>query len=1077
MKRSMANKTHSLNDRNNSRALNTKDNPTFSVIRRPVMLLVFIFCITLVNAQIVRDTTVSGKVFNELGEPLNGATVLHPATNRGTFTNSLGEFFITVPDTAAVNISYSGYQPVYVFIRDTAIRNVVLNPVLDDGEIVVVAYGTQRKREVVGSVTTIQPEELKVPSSNLTTALAGRLAGVIAYQRTGEPGADNAEFFIRGVTTFGYKKDPLILIDNIELTTTDLARLNPDDIASFSIMKDATATALYGARGANGVIMVTTKEGREGKAKISFRSEGSFSMPTKNVELADPVTYMKLNNEAILTRDPLAPVLYSDEKIANTVPGSGSYIFPATDWRQQMFKDYAFNQRFNLNVSGGGNIARYFIAGNFNQDNGVLKVDNKNNFNNNINLKTYSLRSNINIDLFKSTEMIVRLSGVFDDYTGPIHDGGDFYTRVMRSNPVLFPSYYPLDDDHPFVTHTMFGNYGVGNYLNPYAEMVRGYKDYSRSNMNAQLEIRQDLSAITQGLRGRARFNTTRISFFDVVRKYDPFYYALGSYDRRNNSYHVNIINPDAGTEYLDYQEGEKRINSTVYLEGALEYNRLFDKKHSISGLAVYTLRQSLNANAGNLQNSLPFRNLGLAGRATYGYDNRYYVEFNFGYNGSERFYKTHRWGFFPSAGLAWSVSNEKFFEPIKKTVNNLRLRATYGLVGNDAIGSENERFLYLSLVNMNNPVRGATFGRDLAYSRSGISIARYSDIDITWETSVKSNFAVEIGILRKLNIIAEYFREYRYNILQPRASTPASMGLWVTPRANVGEGLGHGMDISLDFNHNFNKDMWLQARGNFTYATSKYKVFEEYDFPNAPWRSRVGYPMSQRWGYIAESLFADDAEVANSPVQGFGQYAAGDIRFRDINGDGRITELDMVPIGYPTEPEIVYGFGFSYGFKSFDVSAFFQGLARESFWIDPEATAPFISFRYQKEIDNGILSNTVLTNQLLKAYADSYWSEDNRDLYALYPRLSTYPIANNTQSSTWFMRNGAFLRLKQVELGYTFRKSLTQRAGISSARIYANATNLFTWSKFKLWDIEMAGNGLRYPIQKVYNLGITLSL
>lgn len=1023
--------------------------------------------------QILQTKEVYGTVRDSVG-PIPGVSVTIKNTTKGTTTDLNGKYILEVPDNPNTTLVFSmvGFDPHEIVIGNQTSIDVTLQVSSTQlGEAVVVAFGTQKRTDLIGSVTSINPSELKVPSSNLTTALAGRLAGVIAYQRSGEPGADNAEFFIRGVTTFGYKKDPLILIDNIELTSTDLARLNPDDIASFSIMKDATATALYGARGANGVILVTTKEGKEGQARVSFRLENSVSSPTQDVELADPITYMRLNNEAILTRDPLGRLLYSDEKINNTVLGSNSLIFPSTDWREELFKDHAINQRANLSVSGGGKVARYYVAGSFNQDNGVLKVDNRNNFNNNINLKTSSLRANVNINLTPTTELITRLSGTFDDYTGPIYSGGGFYTRVMRANPVLFPAYYPVDADHSFVKHIMFGNFEDGNYLNPYADMVRGYKDYARSNMNAQFQLQQDFGFITEGLSARGLVNTARISFFDVIRQYEPFYYQLGAYNLRDNTYQVNIINPDDGEDYLSYQPGEKTISSTVYLETAVNYNRTFAEKHNVSGMLVYILREALDANSATLQESLPFRNVGLSGRATYSYDNRYYAEFNFGYNGSERFYKAQRFGFFPSAGLAWTISNEKFWEPLKETITNLRLRGTYGLVGNDAIGAG--RFLYLSEVNPNDENRRAVFGTNNGYSRNGVSISRYSDLNITWETAKKTNIALELGISKRWNIIAEYFREHRTNILQSRASTPASMGLWATPAANIGEAKGEGIDFSLDYNQSFLNGSWIQARANFTYATSAYEIFEEYDYTNEWWKSRVGYPINQRWGYIAESLFVDEAEVTNSPRQNFGEYLAGDIKYRDINEDGQITELDMVPIGYPTMPEIVYGFGVSYGFKNFDISTFFQGLARESFWIDPEATAPFVPYHYSdQERNSGILYR----NQLLQAYADSYWSEDNRDLYALFPRLSTYPIENNIQSSTWFMRNGAFLRLKQVELGYTVPTHMTEKIRISNLRIYANGTNLLTWSKFDLWDIEMAGNGLRYPVQKVYNIGIQAS-
>lgn len=1025
-----------------------------------------------------RKVEVRGTVSDTTG-PLPGVSVyVKNSPNIGTTTDINGKYILEVPDENSVLVfRMVGFTTQEIPVRGKTIINVKIKPAENQlEEAVVVAFGTQKRESVIGSITTINPKELKVPSSNLTTALAGRVAGMIAYQRSGEPGQDNANFFIRGITTFGTNQNPLILIDGIELTSTDLARLNPDDIASFSIMKDATATALYGARGANGVVLVTTKEGKEGKAKVSLRVENSVSAPTKNVELADPVTYMRLHNEAILTRDPLGVLPYSDDKIDKTVLGSGSVIYPSTDWREQLFKDYTMNQRVSLNVSGGGAIARYYVAGGFNQDNGVLRVDHKNNFNNNIDLKTYSLRSNVNVDLTKSTEMIIRLSGNFDDYTGPLDGGEGMYRKIMRTNPVLFPATYPIDADHAYVKHIMFGNWGSGNYLNPYADMVRGYKDYSRSNLVAQFELKQDLSMLTKGLAIRTMLNTTRTSYFDVSRAYAPFYYQLGQYDTRYNTYRINEINPDGGTDYLTYEPGDKRINSSFYLESAASYNRSFSK-HGVSGMLVYIMRQSLTANAPTLQESLPFRNVGLSGRATYSYDNRYFAELNFGYNGTERFYENKRFGFFPAGGLAWSVSNEKFWEPLKSSINNLRIRGSYGLVGNDNIGSG--RFLYLSEVNMDNASYASVFGRDNGYTRNGITVSRYSDQNITWETAKKMNIAVELGLFNRAQITAEYYTENRENILQQRASTPASMGLWVQPYANIGKAKGRGVDIQAEYNHSFNRNLWMQGRANFTYAKSKYTVFEEYDYKNEPWKSRIGYPISQRWGYIGESLFVDDAEVANSPQQSFGgTVMGGDIKYRDVNGDGQITALDQVPIGYPTEPELIYGFGLSVGVKSFDISAFVQGLGRESFWIDPEATAPFVSFYYQSEKDNSdrILGYQV-QNQLLKAYADDHWSEDNRNVYALWPRLSAPEVsANNSQTSTWFMRNGAFLRLKQVEIGYTLPKRIADRFRMSALRIYVNGTNLFTLSKFKLWDVEMAGNGLGYPVQKVYNLGINVS-
>lgn len=1015
---------------------------------------------------------INGIVTDNSGSPLPGVTVfVKNDKSIGTTTDLNGRYILEVPDNATLVFSMVGFDSQEVSVEGHNEIDIELKPSSTQlGEAVVVAFGTQKKQEVVGSVTTINPKELKVPSSNLTTALAGRLAGVIAYQRTGEPGMDNADFFIRGVTTFGYKKDPLILVDGIELSTHDLARMQVDDIASFSILKDATATALYGARGANGVILIKTKEGVEGKAKVSIRVENSVSMPTRNVELADPITYMKLNNEAVLTRNPLGILPYSRKKIDNTIAGTNPLVYPATDWRDILFKKHTMNQRANMNVSGGGKVARYYMAATFNQDNGILKVDHRNNFNNNISLKTYELRANVNVNLTKSTEVGVKLYGTFDDYVGPIGGGSHFYHEAVESDPVLFPPYYPVDSQHRYVHHILFGN-TVEGYTNPYADMVRGYKEYNQSLMLAQFDIKQDLSFITKGLKLSGLFNTTRYSYFDVTRAYKPYYYQIGFYDKLKDMYVLDPINEESGTEYLSYNEGPKQVRTTTYIQLIANYSHTIHDVHNISGMLVFLMQNKLDGNAGTLQTSLPHRNIGVSGRFTYSFKNTYFGEFDFGYNGSERFYKTDRFGFFPSAGLAWQVSNENFWKPVKHTVTNLKLRATYGLIGNDAIGSPSDRFFYLSEVDMDDPGKDAIFGLENAYRRNGVTVNRYSNPKITWERSYKMNVGMDLGLFNNVNIIVDLWKERRTHILMQRSYIPTTMGLNSNsiPQANVGQAEGKGVDLSIDYSKFFNNSFWIQARANFTYAVSRFLVYEEPAYDDAPWKSHVGYPISQQWGYVAERLFVDEKEVENSPVQNFGiQPMGGDIKYRDINRDGRITTLDQVPIGYPTSPEIVYGFGASLGYKAFDFSFFFQGLARESFWIDVEKTAPFAS--------TGVVNGLQLKNQLVKAYADDHWSESNRNIYALWPRLSTSVNANNKQTSTWFMRDGTFLRLKNAEIGYTLSSQLTQKIHVKKVRVYINGTNLLCFTPFKLWDVEMAGNGLDYPVQRVFNAGLQIS-
>jgi TonB-linked SusC/RagA family outer membrane protein len=1035
-------------------------------------------CLTLLSLMSVtsevfaqNEIRVQGTVTNNKGEPLKGVTLIIQKLHGGAVTDINGKFVIDKVDPGAVlEVSFLGMDTKIVEINNQTNLNIILEEKMDELEdVTVVAFSTQKKESVIGAITTVKPSELRVPASNLTTALAGRVAGMISYQQSGEPGQDNANFFIRGITSFGAesKKDPLILIDNVELGTADLARLNVDDIASFSIMKDATATALYGARGANGVILVMTKEGSEGKAKMNFRIENSWSSPTKSIELADPITYMRLGNEAVATRDPLSELPYSVERITMTERGLYPDLYPQTDWQSMLLDPVTQNQRVNTSVSGGGKVARYFVAGSLTRDNGNLKVDQRNNFNSNIKLDKYTLRSNVNINLTKTTEAILRMSGSFDDYTGPLFGGADVYHKVLQTNPVYFKPFYEPDANHATTRHILFGNYGKGEYLNPYAELLKGYKDYSKTMMAAQIELKQDLNSVVDGLSARLLFNTNRYSEFDVVRQYNPFFYSIPEkdFDRITEDYKLLRLNPQDGSEWIDYRSDYRYITKTTYLETALNYNKQISEKNNISGLLVYTMREYLATNNDNdLQKSLPSRNMGLSGRFTYNYDSRYFVETNFGYNGSERFSSKHRFGFFPSFGLAWMVSNENFFEGAKNMISTLKLRGTYGLVGNEQIGSSDDRFYYLSRVRMNDGGRAARFGKDLGYVTNGVTTLRYANPNIGWEIAYKSNAAVELSFNNGLTMIADFFKEKRKNILLSRVM-PGAMGIESEVRANLGEAQSKGFDMELNYQHYINSDWWITGRGTFTFARSLVNKWEEPDYSSTPWRSRVGKPIGQVWGYVAERLFVDEYEVKNSPVQ-FGEYMAGDIKYRDINNDGKISDFDLVPIGHPTSPEINYGFGISTGYKKWDFSIFFQGSARQSFWVDLNGVSPFVN------ISSGATGN----NALLSRIADSYWSEDNRDVYAFWPRLSNTFVDNNMRTSTWYMNDASFIRLKSAEIGYSLPSKLLRRLKMENLRVYANGMNLAVFSPFKMWDPEMAGNGLGYPVQRVINMGVNVN-
>ena len=1023
------------------------------------------------EAKVAAPVTITGRVIDELGDPLPGVTIAIEGSTRGVITDIDGTFSIEMNVGESLRISYIGMETQVIQVKDSKPLTIKMVQKTDElDEVTVVAFAKQKKESVLASVATVKPAELRAPTSNLTTALAGRIAGVISYQRSGEPGADDADFFVRGVTTFGYKKDPLILIDGVEMTSSDLSRLQVDDIASFSIMKDATATALYGSRGANGVILVTTKGGNEGPAKISARVEVSHSAPTQSTKWADPIRYMELENEASLYDNGI--LKHSYQKVANTKAGLNPNVYPAVDWYDQLFKESTTNYRANMNISGGSQVARYYIAGTFSKDEGALKSARQNNFNNNINLNRYLLRANVDVNISKTTTATVRLHGTMDDYSGPIYEGSQIYSMITQTSPVLYPPYYQPDKANETTPYLLYGNYDTGNYLNPYAEMTRGYKDRNQSLMMAQVELNQDLKFITEGLKARFMFNTNRRSDYAVKRQYNPYYFSVGSYDPLTDTYVLSALNPDDGTDYLTSDEAGKTVTTNTYLETAVNYDRIFGEKHAVSGLMVFTMRSELTStDSDDVQGSLPTRNMGLAGRFTYSFDDRYFVEANFGYNGSERFAEKERWGFFPSVGLGYLISNEPFWnDNLKKVINKLKFKATYGLVGNDAVGDSKDRFFYLSNVSLNDDDMKYTWGiPGNTTTVNGVSISRYANPEVTWEVSAKTNLGIELGLFNTMELQVDIFRDDRSKILMERADLPGTLGLEADPQANVGEARSQGIDLSLDYNQSFNKDFWMSGRLNFTYAHSEYKVYEEPDYADTPWRSRIGYSTGQQWGYVAERLFIDQADIDNSPTQTFGDYKPGDIKYKDINGDGQITSADQVPIGYPKSPEINYGFGLSMGYKGFDFSFFFQGLGRESFWIDYNKTAPFIN-------QDDDWDDYIGVNQLLQVIADNHWSVSNRDPYAFWPRLSTEKVNNNSQRSTWFMRDGSFLRLKSLEIGYTLPKKWLKKLGMDTVRIYYSGTNLLCFSKFDLWDPEMAEDGLGYPIQRVNNIGINFS-
>ncbi|MDR1594357.1 MAG: TonB-dependent receptor [Prevotellaceae bacterium] len=1017
------------------------------------------------NAQ---NLTIKGKVIDSDGNTLPGVAILIKGSTVGAVTNDDGDYSLpNVPAGSALEYKLQGYvtQEQKATADKTTIVVILVEEAQTLDDVTVVAFGTQKKATVIASVETVKVSDLKVPASNLTSAFAGRIPGIISYQTSGEPGADNAQFFVRGVTTFGTGKiDPLILIDGFEASNDDLARIQPDDVESFSVLKDASATSVYGARGANGIIMVNTKTGIEGAVRINARVDTHVATPSMTHKYVDAITYMRMYNEARITRNPLMGIYYDEQKIQSTINGENSMIYPNVDWYKTLFNSSTVNTKANLNVSGGGKVATYYVAGGYDKETGLLKVDSRNNFNSNIDINRFHLRNNVIFKLSSSTTLDTRLQARYEKYTGPYKSATDIFGSVMNSNPVDFPAIFEPDAANLHTNHTLFGNTFIDGGLkgNPYAEMVSGYSSKDESNVTVMATLMQDFDFLVKGLKAQAKFSVNTWSSYRQSRGFTPYYYDIESYNQVTKEYKLLPLNEEWGNPLLSNVFTEHQSTAHYYYEGRLNWDRTFGS-HTLSAMMVGRAEEILlTTETTSIYESLPERNVGVSGRFSYDYDSRYRAEFSFGYNGSEKFTGSNRFGLFPSIGLAWTVSNESFMESLSDVVSNLKLRFTYGKVGNDAIAGRGGRFWFLSDVGYGSYsdeefiTDGYRWGETFTTSYLGYTVKRYANPDITWETSGIYNYAFELGLFKDFNLQVEYFRNVRDNIYMVRKNYAATSGLTAEVSGNVGRAKSQGIDASLDIQHSFNKDFWVTGRVNFTYSVNEFLKLDEPRYRDE-YLSQVGRNINLQKGLIAERLFVDDMEIANVPKQDFGNYGAGDIKYTDVNGDGVVNSNDMVYMGYPSVPEIQYGFGLSTGYKNLDFSFFFSGNARVSFYIAPEKIAPFVGRR-----------------NALSIVGNDYWTETDPDVHSFWPRLSTEPITNNTQASSWWMRNGNFLRLKQLELGYSFGE--LERLKIKNLRGYLSAENVFIISPFKLWDPEMGDNGLGYPIQRRFNVGIQVS-
>lgn len=1011
-----------------------------------------------VNAVKQQDKrTIKGIVRDKNGEAIIGANVLVKGTTTGVITDIMGEYQVSASRGDVLVVSFIGYKTQEVTIgRDNTINIMLQEDTEVLEEVVVTAFGTGQKKEtMVGAIQTVRPDDLKIPASNLSTAFAGRLAGVIAVQRTGEPGADGANFWIRGVSTFGGSStSPLIIIDGVESESRDLNALDPEVIEGFSVLKDATATAMYGMRGANGVMIVTTKSGDAlSKPIINFRIEGSMSTPTHVPEFVDGATFMELYNEG-LYNNPTGKEPYTQERIDGVRNGLNPYVFPNVDWYDELFKDRSFSETVNFNIRGGSKKVDYFSSISVFHEDGMLKDRSKEffSYSNNINRWRYSFQNNINAHLSNTSKLSLKLNVQLVDKRTPKSSVSSLYSSVMDTNPVDAPIMYPDDGVTEYIKWGVRSN----TTNNPLASLVSGYNDTFQSTVIASLNFDQKLDFITKGLS------------FKAMASFKTFSQSIHSRNSSWNRFSLDnwSVNPDGTYNMELVQEGEEvntqlkssssnSGNRRIYFQALFDYNRKFGK-HDVGALFIYNQDEYVNSFASEvLLEALPQRRQGIAARASYSYDNRYMAEVNLGYNGSENFAANNRWGFFPSFAVGYNISEEKFFEPLKDIVSRMKIRASYGLVGNGDIGGE--RFAYLPSLELTGSPSFVT-GIDMNYSLKGPKYIRFANNDLTWEIGKKYNVGVDFTFLRNLNFTVEFFREDRSNIFQKKAVIPSYMGTYgTTYYVNNGAVTNQGVDASLDFGHQFNKDLSMTFKGTFTYAHNEITAYEEAigDYDNL---SHIGMSVSQELGYISDYLFADMDEINNSPTQLIGgPMGAGDIKYVNQPNkygeyDNVIDANDRVALGYPTTPEIVYGFGPSIQYKGFDISLFFQGVGRTSLFLSD--LQPFGNVKVNRNVQTFI--------------AENRWSPDNQDIRASYPRLTIEDSPNNSATSDYWMRDGSFLKLKNAEIGYTYK----------NMRFYLRGSNLLTFSKFDLWDPEQGGgNGLKYPTQRVFNFGFQMTI
>ena len=1008
-------------------------------------------------AAFAQEITVTGHVTDAAtNEPMIGVNVVvKDVAGMGVVTDLDGNFHIKMTPYHTLVFSFVGYDTQEVLIKENMTKvNVKMkessNSVLD--EVVVTGTGAQKKVTMTGAVSTVDVEQLKVPTSSITNALAGVVPGILARQTTGQPGQNTSEFWIRGISTFGAGSSALVLVDGFERSLDDL---NVEDIESFSVLKDASATAIYGSRGANGVVLITTKKGKSGKVNINAKVESSYNTRTITPDYADGYDYALMMNEARTTRS-LQP-FFSDSELYLFRTGLDPYLYPNVDWMDKLLKPGAMSYRANVDISGGGSTARYFVSASYVNDDGMYRTDEAiKDYDTNANYQRWNYRMNFDLDITKTTLISVGVSGWLSKQNEPGFGNSDIWTSLTGNNPITIPMVYE-DGRMPAA--------GTGSMTNPYVLITQtGYRENWENVIQTNVSLDQKLDFITKGLRFTGRFGFDTYNYNYRGHRQWPEQWRA----ERMRDTNGDIVYNRISDESLMFQEGSGSGNRREFFEATLQYDRTFGD-HIVGGTLRYTQDQTTNTTDYSGYNWLPRKHQGLAGRFTYGWKYRYFADFNFGYNGSENFAPGNQFGFFPAFSVAWNIAEEPIIKEHLPWMNMFKVRYSYGKVGNDDLGDT--RFPYLEqFAYRQSDGNNLNYNWGDRYNDNTYDALRYSVLSsntVTWEVAKKHDVGIDFSFWNdRITGTVDYFHETRSGIYLSRQNIPHIIGLdGISPYANVGEVLSKGVDGNGAYQQKIG-NVNLTVRGNFTYSRNKHILGDPMPRDNYPYTHWEGYWVNQNRGLIALGLFKDWEDIRNSPQQtAWGSVMPGDIKYKDVNSDGVIDDNDVVPVGTTSRPNLIYGFGISAVWKGLDVNVHFQGAGKSSFFINGFTVYPF---------NEGSWGN-ILTDVV----EEGYWQlGTNEDPNATYPRLSYGGNANNYRASTYWLRDGSYIRLKNVEIGYTIPKQIVNRIHLDRIRIYLMGTNLLTFSSFKLWDPELgSSNGQAYPLSKTVTLGLTIGI